>query len=179
MSRRPLVTASPQWIEDVSVFQQLLEHETDSLWAQAEHARRMAARHGRHTARALAGEVGLSAGYIRQLIATADAFPDPATRAQDFSFSHHRICAQTADPAHWLALAVAHQWSVDDLRHAIRDARDPVARDTAARRAAERLQRAVNRFNTDYAPVLGQRVDLLWSAWADPAASAVTPDGVA
>lgn len=178
MSRARTAVDPGQWIADVQHFVQLLEQEADTLWAQAEHAHRMAARYGRHTARALAGEVGLSAGYIRQLIATADAFPDPTTRAADLSFSHHRICAQTADPAHWLALAVAHQWSVADLREALRAARDPVAQDTAAQQAAERLRRAADRFNMLYAPVLGQRVDLLWSAWADPAAPAIA-DGVA
>jgi hypothetical protein len=163
----------PSYEEDLARFTQLMEQEAESLWAQAEHLRAMVSRWGRGTAQAVAGDTGLSAGYVRQLIGTAHAFPDPAGRAQDLSFSHHRVAAFTDDPhawldqavAHaWLDQAVAHAWSVEDLRAAIQDAQDPVARDEQARRAAKRLERAVARFVDDWAATYGAVPVLTWAS---------------
>jgi hypothetical protein len=98
------------------------------------------------TATLLAGDTGFSAGYVRQLIATARAFPTPADRTAKLSFSHHRVAATTTDPAQWIT-AAAHQWSVDDLRCAIRAPRDAIADADQARRAAARLVRAADRYN--------------------------------
>lgn len=154
----------PSYEEDLARFTQLMEQEAESLWAQAEHLRAMVSRWGRGTAQAVAGDTGLSAGYVRQLIGTANAFPDPAGRAQDLSFSHHRVAAFTDDPAGWLDQAVAHAWSVEDLRAAIQDAQDPVARDEKARRAAQRLERAVARFVDDWAATYGAVPVLTWAS---------------
>lgn len=154
--------------EDLAHFTTLLEAEAASLWAQAEHLRRMVERWGRGTARAVAGDTGLSAGYIRQLIGTANAFPAPTDRAPDLSFSHHRIAAFTDDPATWLDRAVAHGWSVDDLRAAIQAARDPVAQTVQAAQAAHRLEQAVARFADQWTTTYGLRPVLTWAQ--------VTPD---
>lgn len=151
-----------QWTDDVQRFIALMDHESASLWAQAEHAREMKVRYGRETARNLSTEVGCSQGYIRELIGTANVFPDPAQRAQDLSFSHHRIAAFTDDPDRWLGMAVAQQWSVQDLREAVRAAKDPVAAELAAQRAAVRLDRAVEKFNADHSGVYGQAAELTW-----------------
>ena len=151
------------WADDVQRFVSLMEHESASLWAQAEQARLMRVRYGRDTARLLASEVGLTKGYIRQLIGTANVFPDPTQRAQDLSFSHHRIAAFTEDPDYWLHEAVAEEWSVDDLRAAIKTAKDPVAASVAAQQAAERLTRAVQKFNATHAGVYGQDAALVWA----------------
>jgi hypothetical protein len=141
--------------QDLAVFITLMEAEADSQWAQATWAYAMTGRYGRRTAALLAGDTGLSAGYVRQLVATARAFPTPADRAADLSFSHHRVAAMTTDPAQWITAAAAHQWSVDDLRLAIRAARDPVADADQARRAAARLARAVARHNARWAAWTG------------------------
>lgn len=154
----------PSYEEDLARFTQLMEQEAASLWAQAEHLRAMVSRWGRGTAQAVAGDTGLSAGYVRQLIGTANAFPDPADRAQDLSFSHHRVAAVTDDPLAWLDQAVAHAWSVEDLRAAIKDAQDPIARDEKARRAAKRLERAVARFVDDWAATYGAVPILTWAS---------------
>jgi len=145
---------------DVAVFVALQEAEADAQWEQAAWAAQMAARWGRHTARWLAGATGLSAGYVRSLIAVAQAFPDPATRAADLSFSHHLTAALTEDPAGWLQAAVDHQWSVRELRRAIRGQADPIADAEQARRAAEALVRAVERYNAQWARAGGQRAVL-------------------
>jgi hypothetical protein len=75
----------------------------------------------------LASATGLSAGYVRSLIVVAQAFPDPAARAGDPSFSNLLTAALTADPAGWLQAAVDQQWSVRELRLAIRGVANPIA----------------------------------------------------
>jgi len=157
--------------QDLAVFIAFDEQEEAALWDKAAWARAMTARYGRETARMLARDTGHSAYYVRCLIATAHAFPDPADRAADLSFSHHRVAAFTDDPAAWIDRAAAEQWSVADLREAIRAARDPVAADAAAEQARARLERAVERFNRLYAGVAGVRATLAW----EPAA-ALDPD---
>ena len=166
-SNDPVVTdvsaETVAWADDVQRFASLMEHESASLWAQAEQARLMRVRYGRETARLLASEVGLTKGYIRQLIGTANVFPDPAQRAQDLSFSHHRIAAFTENPERWLSEAVSEGWSVDDLREAVKSAKDPVAAEVAAQQAAERLTRTVEKFNAEHAAVYGQAAALAWA----------------
>lgn len=153
-------TPTGRWAADVSVFVHLLEAEAAAQWAQAEWAFGMAARYGRGTATRLAGETGLAGSTIRGLIATYRAFPTPEGRAQDLSFSHHRVAALTADPAYWLGQAVAHGWSVADLQEAIREAKDGVAAVDRALRARTRLERAVARFNRELGPALGLEAEL-------------------
>lgn len=148
--------------QDLAVFIAFDEAEEAALWDKAAWVRAMTARYGRETARLLARDTGHSAYYVRCLIATAEAFPDPADRAADLSFSHHRIAAFTDDPAAWIDRAAAEQWNVADLREAIRAARDPVAADAAAEQAQARLERAVERFNRLYAATAGVRAVLQW-----------------
>lgn len=150
--------------EDLQIFTNLLQGEADHLWAQAMHLRGMVSRWGRGTAKAVAGDSGLSEGYIRQLIGTANAFPEPAERAADLSFSHHRIAAFTDDPPRWLEQAVANAWSVEDLRAAIREEKDPVAAAEGARTAAKRLERAVSKFVDEWSPTYGSMPVLVWKA---------------
>lgn len=151
---------STSFESDLAIFVQLREQEEESIWAQAAWAAQMAQRWGRETARLIAGGVGLSAGYVRQLIATANTFPDPDLRAADLHFSHHRIAAMTDDPDHWLQVAVDHQLSVDEMRQAIRDAKDPVAESDEAERAEQRVVRAVDRYNEQWALLTGRRATL-------------------
>ena len=150
--------------EDLQLFVNLLQGEVDHLWAQATHLRGMVSRWGRGTAKAVAGDSGLSEGYIRQLIGTANAFPEPAERAADLSFSHHRIAAFTDDPPYWRDQAVANGWSVEDLRAAIRAAKDPVAATEGARTAAQRLERAVSKFVDEWSQAYGSMPVLVWKA---------------
>lgn len=160
---------------DLAIFVQLREQEQESLWAQAEWAAAMTQRWGRDTAKMVAGNVGLSAGYVRQLVATANTFPDPDLRAADLDFSHHRIAAMTDDPDYWIQVAVDHQLSVEEMRQAIRDAKDPVAESDEAERAAQRVTQAVSRYNDQWALLTGRRALLTFVAVTD---SAVTTDAV-
>ncbi len=161
MATATVTDAVPASFEaDLAIFVQLREQEESALWAQADWAMNMAGRYGRHTARMIAAGVGLSEGYIRQLIATAKAFPEPENRAEDLSFSHHRIAGMTEDPAKWLDTAVDHQLSVDELREAIRDAADPIAEADETERAEKRVANAVERYNERWSLITGRRAVL-------------------
>ena len=70
-----------------------------ATWARLGWARTVTDRYGRHAARMIEAGVGLSEGYIRQLIATVKAFPAPEDRAQDLSLcGHHRPGRAEAGP---------------------------------------------------------------------------------
>ena len=122
---------------DCSIFVSLVEAESDALWTQATWAARLKPLYRDATARQLSATSGKSPGCIRQLIRTALAFP-PEERAQDLSFSHHRLCATTEDPLGWLTQAVANGWSWRELERRITDAAeaDPVTLFTQAEKAA-------------------------------------------
>lgn len=144
------------------MFISLRQVETETLWQQAELARDMTAKFGRKTARMIAGEVGVSAGYVRQLIATAQAFANPASRAQDLSFSHHRLAAMTENPEGWIEETLDHDWSVKELRQEIKDKKDRIDEAEQARRAGERLEQAVNKFNEHFSVTAGRKAVLSW-----------------
>jgi|GEM_PF-4426771 len=112
----------------------------------------------------LASEVGLSAAYVRQLIAVAVAFEDESSRAADLSFSHHVVAAMTEAPQGWIERAVEQAWSVKEMRQAIRDAKDRIDEAEQARRAGERLEQAVRKFNEHFAGLAGRRAVLSWEA---------------
>ena len=150
---------------DLAVFLQLLEGERDNLWAQADWALHMTATYGRKTAKMLATDSGLSAAYVRQIVATAKAFPEEK-RAADLSFSVHKVAAMTEQPEVWLQRAVAEQLSVKELGQAISDSRDRISEADEARRAAERLIQAAKKFNERYAQIAGQQVVVTWEPLA-------------
>ena len=124
----------------------------------------MAGRYGRQTARMIAAGPGVSERSVRQLVATVKAFPAPEDRAQDLSFSHHRIAAMTEEAAQWLDTAVDHKLSVDELRDAIRGAGDPVAAADETERAEKRVSHAVERYNERWSLVTGRRAVLSFVA---------------
>lgn len=159
---------------DLAVFLQLVENERDNLWAEADWALHMTATYGRKTATMLATDAGLSAAYVRQLVATAKAFPED-TRAKDISFSHHKIAAMTENPEVWLQRAVADQLSVKELQQAITDNRDRLSEAEEARRAAERLVQAAKKFNERFAQIAGQEAVLTWEPLARFGTTAATP----
>jgi len=152
---------SPNYEADLAVFVQLLEGERENLWAQADWAMHMTASYGRKTAKLLATDTGVSASYVRQIVATAKAFPEES-RALDLSFSHHKIAALTEDPEAWLQRALKDSLSVQELRQAVTDSKDHLTEAEEAQRAAERLIQAAKKFNERYAEIVGQQVILRW-----------------
>lgn len=149
---------------DCAIFVSLVEAESDALWAQATWAARLKPLYRDATARQLSATSGKSPGYIRQLIRTALAFP-PEERAQDLSFSHHRLCAATEDPVGWLTQAVANGWSCRELETRIAEAAesDTVTLFTQAEKAASTLESDARYFNDHWAATLGRRVVLSWA----------------
>lgn len=160
---------------DLSVFIQLLESERDAVWAQAAWAMEMARKYGRGTARMLAADTGRSASYIRQLVATAKAFPEPESRVADLSFSHHRLAAMTEEPERWIELAAERQLSVADMKEAIRVAKERLSAAEEAQTAAERLENAARKFNERFATLAGRRVILTWETVQSPGTAATEP----
>lgn len=148
---------------DLQVFVNLVQQGDATIWAQAAWAMEMAGRYGRKTTKMLAIDIGFSTSYIRQMVATAKAFPTPELRAQDLSFTHHRLAAMTQDPEKWLQQATEKGYSISDLRHAISDAKDQLTEFEQARRAAERLVQSMNKFNELYAPILGETASLVFN----------------
>lgn len=157
-----VVDPTQGWADDVAVFQQLRENETESLWAQADWALAMTAKYGRSTAQKLAGELRVSASYIRSLVAAARAFPEPADRAGELSFTHYRVAAMTQQPDDWIDQACDKKYSVKDLREAIGDAKDGVSEAEQARRAKEALIQSARVYNERYADLSGEQVSLTW-----------------
>lgn len=156
--------AENNYESDLQVFINLVQQGEATLWAQAAWAMEMTGKYGRKTAKMLAVDTGLSASYVRQIVATAKAFPEPESRAQDLSFTHHRMAAMTEDPERWLTAATEKELSIAELRREINDTKDRVALDEQARRAAERLRQSVLKFNEVYGPILGERAVLEWEA---------------
>ena len=142
--------------DDLQIFVTLVEQGEAAIWAQAAWAMEMTGRYGRKTAKMLATDTGFSASYVRQMVATAKAFPTPESRAQDLTFTHHRLAAMTENPDTWVKAAIEKSLSVADLRREITDAKDRLTIEEQARRALERLLQAVNRFNELHAPILGE-----------------------
>lgn len=149
---------------DLAVFVSLVEQEQDNLWAQADLAAAMVGKYGRKTTQMIATDVGFSASYVRQLVATSVAFPEPEKRAKDLSFSHHRIAAMTENPEQWIDLASQNALSVAELKEAIKATKDKISEAEQARRAAERIVQSAKKFNDRWASIAGQRVVVTFDA---------------
>lgn len=149
--------------EDLAVLTQFVEAEEDSLWAQATWMQYMTGKWGRGAAPTIAQHVKRDESYVRQMVATAVAFPDPAQRAQDLSFSHHRFAAMTEDPDHWIDQAVQHSWSVRELQDAIQDAKDGVEQAEAARRARDRIENSIKKYNERWTPITDLVARVVWA----------------
>ena len=160
----PHKTAQRSWEQDVTLFRSLLENETGTLWTQAETAYAIVGLYGRTAPKKLAGEVGVSASYVRMLVATFKAFPEDEDRAKDFSFSHHRIAARTEDPKRWLNLAIENQWSVRDLDARIKESKDRFSEQELAKRAESALINAVTKYNERFSSHTQRRAILSWAA---------------
>jgi hypothetical protein len=66
-----------------------------------------------------ASETGYSSESLRGFQWVSSRIP-PGVRRLTLSWSHHQVAAGSEDPKTWLDTAEANQWSVKDLRHAIR-----------------------------------------------------------
>ncbi|MCL8207230.1 MAG: hypothetical protein K6V97_04030 [Actinomycetia bacterium] len=93
------------------------------------------------TPKEMAGPLQCSASRVRRLIQVWRAFPDPAQRPPTLYFEHFVVAVATADPQGWVDTAADREWSVAQLRDAIRalKAADP---DEVRRTTVERRWRA-------------------------------------
>jgi hypothetical protein len=92
----------------------------------------------------VATDVGRGAAYVRDLVRTLRAFPEPEQRVPLLTFTHHKYAAATDNPGAWIAQAEAGAWSTRDMQAALRaaNATDPFAeRQAQGERALQRLRR--------------------------------------
>lgn len=73
--------------------------------------------------KAMAGPFGRSASRVRRLLQVWRTFPEAADRPEGLAFDHYVEAVATDDPAGWIAVAADEQWSVHQLREAIRVAK--------------------------------------------------------
>ena len=66
-----------------------------------------------------ASETGYSSESLRGMQWVASRIP-ASVRRLTLSWSHHQVAAGSEDPGSWLAIAERQEWTVKDLRHAIR-----------------------------------------------------------
>lgn len=72
------------------------------------------------TSKMLSADTGYSPSSIDLYAKTFAIFPSEGDRILDLSFSIHSTCASTDSPSHWLRLASENNWSVRDLKKAIK-----------------------------------------------------------
>ena len=66
-----------------------------------------------------ASETGYSSESLRGMQWVASRIP-ASVRRLTLSWSHHQVAAGSEDPGSWLAIAERQEWTVKDLRHAIK-----------------------------------------------------------
>lgn len=67
----------------------------------------------------ISSQTGDSPAQIRELVKTYRAFPDESMRVPELSWYHHRLAANTNDPAEWIKRAADNQWSTREMREQI------------------------------------------------------------
>jgi hypothetical protein len=72
------------------------------------------------SAKQIGSDVAYSARFVNNMVRTFSVFPDPDSRAQDLSYSHHQVAAHTDDPVYWLDKACAEAWSVREMSKAVK-----------------------------------------------------------
>lgn len=67
----------------------------------------------------ISSQTGDSPAQIRELVKTYRAFPEESLRVPELSWYHHRLAANTDDPAEWIKRAADNQWSTREMREQI------------------------------------------------------------
>jgi hypothetical protein len=87
--------------------------------------------------------VGCAPETIKVRVRTFQAFPEPHMRAQDKSFTIHRIAAATEEPEKWLDAACANDYSTRQLSEAItaeKGSKNGVIKDATEAKAARAVR---------------------------------------
>lgn len=110
--------------------------------------------------------VGCAPETIKVRVRTFQAFPEPHMRAQDKSFTIHRIAAATEEPEKWLDIAIANDYSTRQLTEAItaeKGAKNGVTKDVNEAKAARivRMAREVLEYGGEPAILLREELTKL------------------
>ncbi|KUG05271.1 hypothetical protein ASZ90_017344 [hydrocarbon metagenome] len=92
----------------------------------------------------LSSLVGCSPATIREQVRTYRAFPEETVRAQDMSFTVHRIASKTQEPQKWIDKACINGYSTRQLEEAIKfETGSEEMRKSAQLEKAERVIRMI------------------------------------
>jgi len=127
------------------------EHEKAGQWFQAEVAYKMVRTfRSRDILSLVASQQNRSTNTIRSWVAAYHAFPHEADRVPTLHFTHHCIAALTEDPALWIGRAADEQWTTQQLRAAIRRAKDPYNAAFDRQVMEQQIQRLSQEYNTTW-----------------------------
>lgn len=107
----------PSLEELIQAYITLEEQERDCKWTKGQLLDAML--NAGAKAKWIAAQVGTSAAQIRELVKVYRAFPEEGMRIPELSWYHHRVAANTDDPATWIEKAAEEQLSTRQLRKAI------------------------------------------------------------
>lgn len=111
------VVEEPSLEDLIQAYISLEEKEADCRWAKAEIL--SAITNAGAKASWIASQIGTSAAQVREMVKVYRAFPTEGMRVPELSWYHHRLAANTPDPAQWIARAADEQMSTRQMREAI------------------------------------------------------------
>lgn len=89
----------------------------------------------------IASQIKSSAAQVRELIKTYRAFPVESMRVPVLSWYHHRVAANSNDPARWINKAADEEWSTRELATAIKEEERPETSETEIERAQQKAEK--------------------------------------
>lgn len=114
--RRPKEIPSIE--ELIQAYIQIDEQEQETRWTKGKLLDVMLADEG-ISQKWLSSQLGVSPSQIRELVKVYRAFPDERTRIPSLSWYHHRVAANSSDPAHYIAKANDEGLSTREMREVI------------------------------------------------------------
>ncbi|GGK33053.1 hypothetical protein GCM10010965_27430 [Caldalkalibacillus thermarum] len=103
--------------ELLAAYIQVEESEQEARWIKGQLLDEMLKKGAKQTW--LSSQLGISPAQIRELVKVYRAFPKPETRMPSLSWYHHRVAANSSDPAKYIQKANDEGLSTRELRKAI------------------------------------------------------------
>jgi methyltransferase-like protein len=109
--------SDPSLEELLAAYIQVEENEQEARWIKGQLLDEMLKRGAKQTW--LSSQLGISPAQIRELVKVYRAFPKPEMRIPSLSWYHHRVAANSPDPAKYILKANDEALSTRELRKAI------------------------------------------------------------
>jgi hypothetical protein len=107
----------PTMAELISAYIQLEEQEKDVRWIKGQLLDSMINAGAKQSW--IASQVGVSGSQLRELVKTYKAFPQESMRIPSLSWYHHRVAANSPDPAKYIQEAADNDMSTREMRKKI------------------------------------------------------------